>query len=413
MKVRLTDKWIYIIAVINSLLLILIFGVRTHYDTTSYIDAWNNSWSKGVMDIFRTPVYPTIIGLTKAIFGTHFMLAIVIIQHIVFIVSIYYFRKIVNWEIKSKKVAFWITLLYILLPATASWANSIMTELFALTGAVFLFYNIFAFQQINKLSNICWCFFWFVFLLFLRPACLYLFPVMVLVWILFYKYHKFYAILGISGVLIVGILELSYCNTFKNKYGIFAVSSVNTINQSWDAFENGLMKPSYTDNVNYKTFISKYNDSTIYSPILIDKYGLATVQKSIANSKNDQKKEWIKYSIMNFCNNSQSSLFYAYTIKSISVRHLIGLSFHFLYLFILGYFIVLLAMTIQKKRIYRSSLILWTTVVGNLLILIIGTKSDWGRLIVPSLPIVLIMFGQAFNYIKFNINGNTKKTQIE
>lgn len=409
MKVRLTDKWIYICAVINSLLLILLLGVRTHVDSFSYIDAWDNSWSIGIIDDIRTPIYPIIIGIMKYIFNNYFMFAIVVIQHIIFLVSIYYFKKIISWKIKSKTVGQWITLLYVLLPATASWANCIMTELLAFTGVVFLFYNIFAFQQKAQLSNVLWSTLWLAFLIFLRPACLYLFPGVALAWILFYKYNKQYAIWGLIGIFIVGLAELGYCYQFKKKYGIFSPSCVNVLNQSYLAFENGLMDISYTNNTDFQNDITTYNGTPVLTYQFVEKYGLPALQESVALSKRIQYREWFNHTLMGICKNSSAKYLDAYAIPSQNIRHLLALNISYLYIFMFLYFIFLLYFSIKKHKIFKTSTILFITVLANLFLVIIGTTNDWGRLLIPSLPLTLIMIGCIIKYIKIQFDNHSLK----
>ena len=77
---------VYCIAILHCILLIYKCGIQWDYDTASYISAWENISSFHI-DIWRTPVYPLFIGITKAFFETNFLMAASIIQHIVFLIS--------------------------------------------------------------------------------------------------------------------------------------------------------------------------------------------------------------------------------------------------------------------------------------------------------------------------------------
>ena len=404
MKVRLTDKWIYIIAVINSLLLISIWGVFIEFDTASYIYAWDNSFSHGVIDVFRTPVYPVFIGLMKLLFGKHFLYAIIIVQHIVFVISVYYFHKLLCYLIKSSTTIQIITLIYIIIPATSSWANCILTESFAMSSTIFLFYNIISFHKKASISNVIWISFWVLFQIMLRPACLFFIPAVAIVWIIYLKEHFKYAIYGILGIIIVGFIEIGYCAKFKDNYGFFAPSFVSTYNNCWIAFPNGLMDSSYTDNPQYKEFINTYNGKKVWAPNVVDKYGLLTVQKSISESQQDKPIQWSIQACRRLMQASITPLFASNT-GSIILRDLLGLNINILYILLTGYAITLIYRRHKTKSFSKISLLIWITVMGNLSMVIIGAQNSWGRLLAPSLPLIFIMFGQALNYIKVDINS--------
>ena len=412
MKVRLTDRWIYIIAVINAIFLIIKYGVDIEFDTTSYIAAWDNSWSKGIIDIFRTPIYPIFLGTLRSVFGNNFMLAVIIVQHFVFLISIYYFKLSLSWNVNSHTVVQWITLVYALLPATSTWANCILTESFAISGIVFLFYNLFSCLHNKKISYTLWVTFWLFILLMLRPAFLYLIPALIIAWLLLIKTNKRLAIIGIAGVCIVGCIEFGYCNLFKERYGIFTPSCVSIYNQQYLAFQDSLMVPTFTNNCGYQQYITEYNGKEIPASSSINDYGLITVSNAIHISQQTYTLAWIKHAFMRFGYALTEPLLSAHG-GSITLKNFFGLSINIAYIFIITYLIILVYQILHHKKLRITSLILWITVVGNLITVIIGAQNSWGRLLLPSLPLFIIMFGQAFNYIKFNINGNTKETQIE
>ena len=400
MKARLTDKWIYILAIVNALLMIILVGYSTNYDSMSYIKAWDESWSKGIIDEFRTPIYPCFLGLMKLIAGKYFLTATMIVQYIIFIISIRYFQKIASGMINSHIVVWWMTLLYAVLPSTSTWANYILTETFALTGIVFLFYNLLVFKHKMNILSVIWITFWLAFLIFLRPAFLYLIPAIAIAWILYLKDNKKCAIYGLIGVALVGILELGYCAKFKERHGVFATSSVSTINDTYTALQYGLMDESYTNNPEYKKFIKEHNGTIVDVPSMVsymEQYGLNTMNDAVKKSKNSHLVDWSLITIKHFKEASSFSLLHTgagiFTLTNL-------ITFKHLYFFLFVYFIVLLIKTIKTRKLSKISIILWTTGVGNLLLIMIGAQNAWDRLILPSIPLFMIMFGQAFNYIQ-------------
>mgnify|MGYP004449052635 CR=1 FL=1 len=259
MKLQLKDRYIYIVAVINALLLICFGETKIFYDTQSYISAWEASISHLKIDILRTPIYPLFIGLCK-IFGGDFWKVVVLLQNVIFLFSVFYFKKITSLFIESKNVVFIITILYIITPGICHWTNCILTDALAISGTVFLFYNILYFITTNKWSYIVYSTLWLLFLVFLRPSFIYLLFICLLAWIYMLKKDKKKAIYGISGVLIVISLYCGYCFKFKEYYGIFATSSVGTLNQTYIALQYDLLQPEFTDVLEFKNDIKKkYN----------------------------------------------------------------------------------------------------------------------------------------------------------
>lgn len=400
MKLRLTDKSVYVIAVLNSLLLILIWNAHICIDTSSYISAWDNSWSKGIIDELRTPIYPLFLGLLKAISVNHFYTIAIIIQHCIFLTSVFYFKRILEWNIKSETVVRWITLLYAVLPATSTWASCILTECFAISGVVFLFYNLLKFERHPSVSSVIWSTIWLAFLVFLRPAFLYLIPACLIAWALFFKKNIILSLCGIAGVVIVSVSECVYCEKFEDRYGIFAPSSVGVINQSWMAFRDGLVKSEYTDNLELKEYIESadFSDPDTYVPT-IDKYGLTTMASVVDASKRDQPVEWIRKVLGRFYQASQFPFLAAYAGYT-TITDMIGININSLYLFLIVFSVILVVTGIRKRKIYQIPTLLLLTILGNLVTAVIGAQNEWGRLLLPSLPLFIVLVGRAINYIK-------------
>ena len=414
MKARLTDRWIYIIAVINAVLLICIWGVFpiSCWDSTTYINAWDNSLSQGRIDFIRTPVYPIFIGIIKFLFNSHYLLATIIIQHLIFIVSIYYFKEILLWKIKSRQIVNWMTIVYILIPATSTWANCILTESLTMSFIVFLIYCICTFQQKAHIQYVLYITLWLFLLIFIRPACLYLIVALTITWFFFFKHHRKLAIFGLCGIILVGVLEIGYCFKFKNEFGQFTPSSVSTMNQTFIAFNAGLMKSSYTNIPEYKEYIEKNNNKEISMAEPIVLFGLTTVHESILASKKEQPFLWFKQIIAHFRDSTKISIIAADYGSNI-LREILSINMNILYIFLVIYLLAIIYLTVKRRHIYIFSSIIWITCFGNVLLVIFGAQSEWNRLILPSMPLILIMFGQALNYIKLDINEFTKKTDIE
>lgn len=410
MTINRTDTTIYLIAIINSILLIIVFGVYSQdWDTYSYIDAWDNSLAHATIDKLRTPIYPLFIGICKFIFGTNYMLACIIFQHIVFIISIHYFKQMLAWKVNSSKIVTILSLIYILLPSISSWANCLLTELFALVGIIFLFYNIFAFQHKAKLQNILCSIFWLAFLIFLRPAFIFLFPAITIALLLMYNVKKRTVIIGVVGIALVGFAEVLYCIKYNDLYGIFAPSSVSTINQSYIAFEKRLIDTTDTDDTEFQECILENKGKKIFPITIIESYGLATVQQAVSSSQNRLPVLWGKNILLRIRKAASYSYMSTHSGSRI-INEMLTININILYIFLFVCFIFIIYRYISIRKLYITFTILWITIFGNLSTVIIGAQDEYGRLLVPTIPLILIMIGQAFNYIKININGNTKET---
>ncbi len=401
MKVSLTDKSVYIIAAINSLIWIIVFGVKVAIDTPSYVYAWDFSYSHGIIDQFRTPVYPVFLGCLKTVFRDSFYWVSIIIQHLLLLLSAVYFKKMASWMVKSKRVVRWLTLLYTIIPATVSWASCVLTELFALVGIVFLVYQLMLFVRTPSWKSVLWSTVWLSFLILLRPAFLYLLPIVFVVWCLLIPFKGKLSLCGIFSVFLVSLFELCYCNQFEKQYGIFAPSSVSVVNQSYMAFHDGLMFPEYTNNPEFAKYIEEYESDSEDLPSF-ETFGLSTVSNAVKQSQKTQPMEWIKKAFGRFYKASQMSYLAAYS-GLVTLTDMIGINLNGLFLFLIIYTAILVTNMISNRKIYVVQSILWLFVVSNLITVVVGAQSEWGRLMIPSLPLVMLMVGQVFNYIKIQI----------
>ncbi len=400
MKVGI-NKWVvYFISVLNSILLIFLIGVKGTIDSVTYIDAWDNSISCGLIDECRTPIYPIFLGLVKAIAGESSYTLAIIFQHVVFLVSVIYFNKIADWIIQSHKMVLWLTLLYAILPATSSWANFILTESFAISGVVFLFYNLLKYHRKPSWSCVFGVTFWLLLLIFLRPAFLYLLPAIFIAWILFFKDNSFKSFLGFLGILFVALSVCGYSYSYKEKYGIFAITSVSVVNQAFIAFNDGLMKPEYTDNDEFKSFINenKDRDPSGFVFTFHKDFSLDIISRAIRESQKDQPLIWIKNAIGRSYHASQMPWLVCY-LESAIIADMVGLKIICIYLFLLLFGFFLIKESLVKRKIYKISTLLLIAIFGNIVTVIIGAQGEWGRLLIPSFPLILLLVGELSNFL--------------
>ncbi|MCF0126788.1 MAG: hypothetical protein HUJ68_13740 [Clostridia bacterium] len=397
---------IYVIAMINIIVIVAFSDDYLWPDAQTYIDAWENSISQGKLDIFRTPVYPTFLGICKYIAGTDFLRLAIALQFIIFFISIFYFNKIASFIIESKKVVWFVTLVYSILSGISSWAIVILTESLAISGSVFLIYNITQYFKTNKIFNIACITFWMLFLLFLRPAFLYLIPICILMWIFAVKAKKRNATFGVASILFIILIYSAYCFQFKKEYGVFTSSSVGILNHTNIAIYKGLYTPDFIDSQEYKTYCQQQEEAIdeiwLITNYAAKHYGLVEIQKEVFDSYKNQPIEWIKIFYNNFISTFDNyyppiySLYSNRTLKMITRGLTINIIF--IYIFAALYCVVLLKWKKKKNEYFVFSCLLWLSLLLNIVTATIGAPLEWGRLITPSAPIFMLLLGQSLNF---------------
>lgn len=422
MKLSKDLKVIYLLSIICSLLLIVCWGGQITYDGPSYITAWN-SFSQGNIDVLRTPIYPIYLGIIKTLFGeSSFQIIVICIQHLIFLLSIRYFYKVALFVNPSKNAAFWLTLLYAVLLPISSLSNYILTESFAISGMVFLCYFLIRLFKSPTILLASICSFILLFLIFLRPSFIYIFPVLLLlllIIILRYKLSKiiFYQILPLF-VSITCILI--YMKAFEKRYGVFALSSVSTINQYYMARQYGLLNIEEISNKSLRNdLLESFEKNGIRTEDadllwdeaneMCDKYQLKEINEVIYQSYKTNKIGYIKSIVGRLYRSSQNCIFtYNPSFKFSAFTDILGLNLkiNFLYLFLIIYTCILTFWIFAKKTLPLLSILFLLIGISNITVAIVGAQADWGRLILPSMPLYLLMFGQICGM--FNVKSPLK-----
>ena len=419
MRLNKDLRTIYLFAIIIAIIFIAVYGVTNNCtDTPSYFRAWDNI-SKGNVDVFRTPIYPIYLGLTKCLFGvSYFELAAVIGQYLVFLVSIKYFYALCSHFIKSSDIVFWSTLFYAINPGFFSWSSCLLTESFALSGFVFLLYSLFHLYDAYSLKWNIISSFLVLFLLFLRPAFIYIIPTLFFIWITFFiKGEKRQAIAGLTGITLSSIILFLYMCMIYQRHGIFTISSVSLFNRTYIARQYGLINPDViTDStfkseiedsyrINGKQFDIEDGDSLLWAEasFYLDKYGLEKVNEVIDKSfVSDPLNHILK--IANRTTFAAKDLLFPTYAECGIMRWISSAFFYVLGRFGLIYLFLLLYLTIlYKKCISRNipwkSITMFLFAFGNLFVILVGAPCTWARLFLPSYPIIIIFVGQLYTLL--------------
>ncbi|MDD4969124.1 MAG: hypothetical protein PHT07_06805 [Paludibacter sp.] len=390
-------------------LLIFVFGPSpTAGDTDTNFSAGLNL-ANGMLDALRTPLYPSILNFFKLILSNNvaIKLGVIIFQYIIFFISIFCFYYVSEFFIKHKKIVFFVVMCYACHPAILVWQKIIMTESLALSGVVFFLYFIVRFLVTKKtiyslMINL------FVFLLImLRPGFVFLIPIVLFFWLYFILKYKKNSLLGLSGIIVVIILVIGYSGIFQKQYGVYSLSTVSDINQYIMLRDAGLLETNNIENPEFKKELSitiqkKKSDSDYFDEYIYfySKYGFAASNKFIHESIKGNLSEYVTYNLNRFIKetiNSRIGFWEGFNYNK--YNHFIKVlccPFILLYIFLILYIYSLF----KNNFTFKSSLFIYSIAISSIFVLIVGAPNAWGRLIVPTIPILLIMFGQCLEYLR-------------
>ena len=403
---------IYLGAFVVSAFLVLKWGLIPNSDGESYITAWQ-AFSHGRLDQLRTPVYPLFLHVIQSIFGPKaFLTAAILVQHLLFLISVYFFYSLTK-SLFGSSTAFWVTLFYAVFPSISSWNNLIMTESLAISGSVFLLWTIHRLRRRPSFLYGILLTVIVIFLLFLRPAFIYLLPVLgVFSVLLFWKNEIFPAILILSGSIISCLLMLAYMAEYKKEYGIFAVSDVSIINQYYIARNSDIIDPSLTKNTDLQHAIEEFlinNGEDAYVHIaffealdLCEQFSLPDIQSLLKESPKANPQITLSSLLSRALLSGKENFFNSRVIPIDRLTMAVGLNMNTLYLFLIIFVFILCRWIFYQKNIPPFSSLLLMLGISNIIVAVVGAQNDWGRLIQPSMPIWLLLFAQFCACFKTN-----------
>src|SRR5574344_1672603 len=130
-KIKKTDffslQTIMLLSVLNLVLYNMFYTMRTIADTVTYFRA-GEIYFDGMMDPFRTPIYPVICHIAHLLSPIYQNQLVVIAQSFIFLFSIPFFFRLCRMIIVNKKLSFVCTLLYSCNPFIVCYTKAIITE---------------------------------------------------------------------------------------------------------------------------------------------------------------------------------------------------------------------------------------------------------------------------------------------
>lgn len=414
-------KSIYLLTSLHCIFLIIFCGRQWYSDTASYIVAWDVI-SKFEIDMWRTPVYPIFLGILKTILGNDdYLFYGTIIQHFIFLISIYYFHQLSKGIIKSYNISICTTAFYALYPCVSTWNCYMITEPLAIYGTIFMLYCALKAFQNNSIIHIIFYAFWTVFLIFLRPALIYILPVFFIGWILIYfKNQRMTKAVwgGFCTILLSSTMMLLYCQCYYNKFNLFSPSGIGVINKYYIARLNGYLKPENTKNAELKIFLEntinihgqKYSGGTDHDLYMeteeaIYTYGLKEISNLVSTANKTDYHSFLRGFSQRVHKASNDKLFETLLHKWKNITDIFGVKLKIVYWLLIIFPIIILYWIYKKKSIPCFSIILYMLGWSHLFLILFACQNVWDRLILPIIPVYLIMFGQLFNTVKLKYNN--------
>lgn len=394
---------IYVIAIVLSAASVPLNEVPNfQIDSISYVRAWKHFCTYGI-DSARTPLYPFYLGMMKALYGKELsFLAAVVGQYLICFVSLFSLYRLVLSILKSEKAAFFSTLFYIVLITLSGWNSAIMTESLAMSGTIFYLHSLICFFRSGSHKPLFISQFILFCLLMLRPSFIYMIPVTLVEFIIYYfqrKQSRKASLVAIGSLFIVVLTQIGYMTYYYQKEGIFATNNVGLHNQYFMCREYGVLDPTVIKDKRLRDWIiqsARVYGKEFYDeeePILpadwnyvLENYSLPVIQQAVSASIKKNFPHYI-YRTLVYSVKPINDLIHGDRIAANTLKTLV-------YLMLLIYTVLLVRYIVKRRSVPIFSLLVYMTGVSNMLVAICGAMGGWGRLVMPSLCTYVIMFVQ-------------------
>ncbi len=396
---------IMIAAAIAASLSAIRYGIPFSPDTWTYVDAYD-SLRNGEIDMWRTPLFPAIIGLCKAIAGDGFGWLIVALQIAVFVATIPLFYKFGSGIISRKGIAVVATAVYAAIVVESGFCQFILSESLAGSLTVIIIYFADRFIRNRRVGDAVALSIAALLIVALRPAQAYIPAILaVLAIAMIIKsfrngYAKLPATILAVGMCIIAISTAVYAYAFKARYGVESVTCVGTFNNYYTARFGGLITPESACDYEIKADIERNiatngirvdSDEVCWAEIteLIDRHSLLQVDETVKAAIAANRAEWYDMMAKRALTSGIDYRFPATWIPQIQQRlNPISLPMGVVYLAIIA-FAVIIVFDIRKKRPSLLNLVILAIVTGNFAVAIFAAKDDLDRLVFPSSAVVI------------------------
>lgn len=403
---RRHPMWVLLAASFAMLAAVLIFkGITRTLDTPSYIEAWDVSLSHGHVSNGRTPVYPILFGIGKMLFGdAHCEIFVVIVQIIVFYASALIFSKMIFALVPNRRAA-WLTvsILFLFYPII-NYLSILGTEPLSFSFTALFVYSVWRFLQQPSWKYGIAVAMLIVLEIMLRPAMMILVVVIVLLAVagMFSRQYRRATLMLLLTLIPIGVIYPIYTAKVEELTGVHTLSTVGTINNYFIARQYDDIFPEYLEgNTAALDLMKRYQ-----------KTADLTNEECIARQY-DEIVEAITTGILTYkqmddyarqVRDNHPGKWLQYMFKRI------WLSLHSNgpvktwcnYLIVLFYTLAFLAVWIRR---HTFSLINFLTLMmggGSLLSVWLFAQLEFGRLMLPTSAVLILMGGQLLGCIRIS-----------
>jgi len=412
---------IYLIAFLSSVFFFFAGPVSVVGDTESYVHAKNILFIEGRLDHLRTPLYPVLLALA----GFKF---IIVIQYSLFLVSIYFFYKTLKFLKLSNFLTFVTAIIYVCHPVFLNYQNQLYAEGLCISISSILFYYLVKFVLFKKSSDSWKYYLVSIILIFLKPVFIFVLIVSFLLLVyLFITKEKGKILMNFFVPFIISIFLISsYILTIKKEYNFYGISSVSDVNLYWMLRENNQIDIKSIENSNLKLFLlDKVNVNYPYfaeyvseARIIYMKFGFNELHKLVSNSLKKANYKFISSRTGKINENMQNNVgvpidYFVPRFKPI--RYLISffsITFYQLIIALILYLCLVFSHIKQSAEIPILSILFLIYISFNLSTLILTGPNNYGRLIIPSISIILIVIMQSIEGISYFLNKNGHKFKL-
>ncbi len=404
-----------VLIVLSSVLLcveFLCFGVSTNYDSASYWTAWQ-SLTSGNLDLYRTPVYPLLLGGASCLFGTHAITAIILCQMVIFECSVFCFWSLTSLFTSSRKAMFCISAIYALAPGISTYTLCVLTESLSISGIVVLLWILHRFYQTPCAVDAIFVVVLVVSLIFLRPVFLYLGVVVCVLVVLWWIQRRVkQAVTLLVSLLLTLSLLVCYVQDMQRIYGLAALTRVSLVNDAKISITE-----QFTDQSDHVRWTTPEFQTIADSCALMGAASFITYQQNLSTDSlkafvQEAKQQlgpvtWLRKAYNRLWNSADDYFLhnYAHNLPGyLSFVAMIPLKLYLLYVLLVGYSFILVYLVAWRRQISWLHWTLCLSCYGNIAVMTLGSFGEWSRLFVPSVPLMLLILLQLYSSVRIRLD---------
>ena len=351
-------------------------------------------------------------------------------QWLIFFVSVAFLYKTLENIKISQRLIFVSMIIYVCHPVFTYYQNLRVPEGLCISLSCLFAYYLVAFAKTKKISY-CWIFhiIMLCFIL-LKPGCIFLLIIsVILLFYLFFSKRKL-ALSFIFPFFFVLLLIGGYGFAMKKTYNVFGISSISDINLYWMLREQNKINLNSIENSELRSFVSdkintQYENFRFYNyeaNKIINQFGWKELHNVVHGSLTGNYKSIlfdrknlsrIKENLYGFVGCSTDGFNFRSDYENYDITNYSPYINFYTLLFILLFYCILIVKqiyTIRVVPIISILFLLYITAIFSSLLL--AGPNNYGRLIVPSISILLIICVQCIEWFVLFIQVKEKQFKL-